>query len=160
VHRPRVGPPAAWLHAWECFFAACVGHARRALGESWAPLSVEFMHAAPADVSEHRRIFRAPVAFEQPVNAMSFLLADAERPLPTADPVLGRLLTGYAEEVVAQIPEPDSFVGRVRAAILDQLRGGEASIAILAKRLGTSRRTLQRRLGEAGTSHLKLVDEC
>ena len=160
VHRPRVGPPEAWRHPWECFFAASVGHARRAFGADWAPLSVELMHAAPADTSEHARIFGAPVRFGQPVNAMSFPLADAERPLPTADPVLGRLLTGYAEEVVAQIPIPDEFVARARAAILDELRGGDPSIASLARRLGTSRRTLQRRLGESGTSHLRLVDDC
>ena len=160
VHRPRVGPPEDWRHAWECFFAGAVGHARRALGADWAPLSVELMHAAPGDVGEHARIFRAPVRFGQPVNALSFRAADAERPLPTADPVLGRLLTGYAEEVIAQIPVPDELVGRARAALLDELRGGDPSIARLARRLGTSRRTLQRRLGEAGTSHQKLVDDC
>ncbi len=160
VLRPRVGPPEAWRHAWECFFAGSVGHARRAFGADWAPVSVELMHAAPDDGREHARIFRAPVRFGQPVNALSITSADAERPLPTADPVLGRLLTGYAEEVIAQIPVTDELVGRARAALLDELRGGEPSVAQLARRLGTSRRTLQRRLGEAGTSHLKLVDEC
>jgi AraC-like DNA-binding protein len=160
VHRPRVGPPESWRHAWECFFSGSVTHARRALGAEWSPLAVELMHAAPADTREHARIFRAPVRFSQPLNALSFRLADAERPLPTADPVLGRLLTGYAEEVIAQIPIPDAFVARARAAVLDELRGGDPSIDALARRLAVSRRTLQRRLGEAGTSHVKLVDEC
>src|SRR5262249_24071868 len=72
----------------------------------------------------------------------------------------GRLLTGYAEEVIAQIPIPDAFVARARAAVLDELRGGDPSIARLARRLGTSRRTLQRRLGEAGTAHMRLVADC
>jgi AraC-like DNA-binding protein len=100
------------------------------------------------------------VRFSQPVNVLAFRMADAERPLPTADPVLGRLLTGYAEEVIAQIPIPDAFVARARTAVLDELRGGDPAIATVARRLGTSTRTLQRRLGEAGTSHVKLVDEC
>jgi AraC-like DNA-binding protein len=159
VHRPRVGPPDAWRHAWDCFFAASVGHARRALGPAWAPLSCELMCSAPDDPGEHERIFRAPLRFGQPVNAMTFFTADAERPLPSADPVLGRLLIGYADEVVAQIPDPASFVGRVRAAIVDELRGGDPSVATIARRLHVSRRTLQRRLAASGTSQLRLVDE-
>jgi AraC-like DNA-binding protein len=159
-HRPRVGPANDWRHAWECFLAASVAHARRCLGPDWRPRAVELTHDAPADTREHARIFAAPVRFGCACNCLVFSSADAERPLPSADPVLGRILTAYADELVGQIADPDSFVGRVRSSLLEQLRGGDPSLAHIARKLSVSRRTLQRKLGEAGTSHQQLLDQC
>ena len=44
--------------------------ARQATGLDFAPVEVRFRHAAPADMREHRRLFRAPVRFRNAVNGI------------------------------------------------------------------------------------------
>ena len=34
---------------------------RMMIGSQWKPLEVQFAHQAPADISEHQRVFGAPV---------------------------------------------------------------------------------------------------
>src|ERR1700741_1518187 len=38
----------------------------------FAPAAVEFQHDAPADISEHLRLFRCPVQFNAPSNRLTF----------------------------------------------------------------------------------------
>jgi len=52
----------------------------------------------------------------------------------------------------------DPLVRRLRAAIPEVLCRGDASLAGIARRMGTSSRTLQRRLQESGVSYTDVVD--
>ncbi len=48
----------------EFILAAWLVTSRQATGVDFAPVQVRFPHAAPADVSEHRRMFGCPLKFE------------------------------------------------------------------------------------------------
>jgi AraC-like DNA-binding protein len=61
--------------------------------------------------------------------------------------------------LLARYPREDSLIERFRALTKDELKGGDASLEVLAARLGMSARTLQRKLRALGTSHQELLDE-
>jgi AraC-like DNA-binding protein len=52
-----------------------------------------------------------------------------------------------------------SLTGDVRTALRHAMSGGRPSIDKIAKSLGMSARTLQRRLEEAGTTYQRVLDE-
>jgi AraC-like DNA-binding protein len=154
VHRDSLPRPLA-----EFAMALLTIRVRQIAGSDLDPLAVEFVHPAPAGTAEHARIFRAPVRFGQPRTAMLLPRRVLDRPLLTAEPGLSRILEHHARDLLARVRSHGSLVGRAYQAVAESLRGGPATLDDVARRVGMSRRTLQRRLREAGTSHQALLEE-
>ena len=134
------------------FCAAQVG-----VGANWHPISVNFTHDAPADLSIHKRLFGCKLEFGSEFNGIVCRAADLDAPNPAADPAMAR----YAQRFVESLPpvnEP-SVVLDVRKAIYLMLPSGRASTEYVAQALGLSVRTLQRQLDEAGTSFTTMLGE-
>jgi AraC-like DNA-binding protein len=129
--------------------------ARQATGHQVVPTRVRFLHPPPRDLSLHREFFRCPLTFRADSNGFELRRADVARPLLNAQPGLLVVLEQHAEHLLAKSPRRDTFVAQVRAAILGELRTGSISAAAVAKRLGTSPRTLRRRLDADGTTYQK-----
>jgi AraC-like DNA-binding protein len=133
---------------------------RQLIGPDWRPRAVLFGHAAPRDTSEHERLLGARLRFGHRI-AMT-LVFDADvlaRPVPGADRRLLPIVERHLQELLAS---PDGGAGRldeVRNAIAETLCDGSPTIRVVAKRLGTSVRTLQRRLGEHGAVFTTLVED-
>lgn len=123
------------------------------------PSEVRFQHAAPADTSEHARIFRCPVLFEQADNALVFPKRLLTTPLGQADAQVRLMLDAYAERQLGEIRLGQSLLERARLELSRQLPQTGADLQQIAARLALSPRTLQRRLREAGLSFNQLVDE-
>jgi AraC-like DNA-binding protein len=138
--------------------AMIVVRGRLLAGTDWPLRSVAFAHARPASTAAHERLFRTAVLFEQPRDEIAFDAAFLSPPLPTADPVLSSVLERYAQSLVARLPVTGSVLDDARRAVAELLKDGDPSLEATAARLGASRRTLQRRLQEHGTSHHDLVD--
>lgn len=132
---------------------------RELTGVDWAPREVHFAHAEPAEVSEHARIFRAPVRFGRKLTKLVFDASVLALPLVAADPKLGSLLEQQAEALLANTPRHGAFADRVRRGIEEGLPGGDARVEAACRRLGVSARTLQRKLREEGTSFQELLEE-
>src|SRR5262249_24619482 len=66
--------------------------ARQAPGVNWNPLLVRFPHAAPADTSEHQRVFGCPLQFGQDRREMVFARELLELPMLEADAELQAIL--------------------------------------------------------------------
>jgi AraC-like DNA-binding protein len=125
----------------------------------FGPTVVEFQHAAPADISEHLRLFDCPVKFNAPANRLSFPSTFLSLPIARADASLCALLDRHAEELLVKYPPRDSLIDQVRNVIAEEFRGGEASLEHVADRLGLTPRTLQRKLQELGTSYNDVLDQ-
>ena len=125
----------------------------------FTPATVEFQHAAPGDLSEHRRLFNCPVRFGAPANRLSFPSSFLSLPIAKADASLCALLDRHAEELLAKHPPKDSLIDQVRSLIADEFRGGEPSLERIAAHLGVTPRTLQRKLQELGTSYNDVLDK-
>jgi len=119
------------------------------------PREVRFRHRQPRDVSEHGRLFRAPARFGMSASALIYDREALDTPLATADPRLCRLLVDHAEHLLAQRRAAGTAVDRARVILEHAI----VDLATLAKRMGTSTRSLQRTLRAHGTSYLVLVDD-
>jgi AraC-like DNA-binding protein len=132
---------------------------RMMAGSEWRPLEVHFEHEAPPRTSEHTRIFRAPVLFRCDGNAIVVEREFCDRQVPTADRRLYPILEDYLERQLENRPTENRFVVSVRTAIGNAMKDGEPKVTDVAKAIGVSVRTLQRRLGEAGVDYRALVDD-
>jgi AraC-like DNA-binding protein len=138
-------------------FVAVLSLIRRWTGESLTPRLVCVRHTRPANTSKHDRIFQCPVRFEQPFDLLVFDQDVLEMPLRTAQPDLGAYLEQQARAMMGQ--KPSDLVSLVRAAILEELPSGHASVSCVAGRLGMSIRTLHRRLEEHGLVYEEVANE-
>lgn len=131
--------------------------ARIGTREAITPVKVE-TQCALEPKNEYQEFFGV-VPKKTRTNRVTFSAADAHRPFLTAsesvwqsfEPELQRRLTKL--EASAPLPE------RVRSVLLESLPSGEASVDIVASRLGLSARALQRKLKPAGTSFKEIVNK-
>jgi AraC-like DNA-binding protein len=149
----------AQRHRCEALLTTITKIAERATGRTDAPLSVAFQHDEPRDTSEHRRIFRAPVSFGCPSGEIRFKAEILQAPVASADPNLSAVLDRHVRELLARLPASQRFTDRVRKALTDAFRSAPPTLAGLARRLGVSERTLQRRLREEGTTLQVLTED-
>lgn len=125
----------------------------------FAPTEVQFQHEAPADISEHLRVFKCPVKFGASQNRLLFPTSFLSMPIARADASLCAVLDRHAEELLAKFPPRDSLIDHVRNVIANEFRGGEPSLERIADHLGLTSRTLQRKLQEHGTSYNDVLDQ-
>lgn len=153
------GGLAAPRHTAEFLLAAWVRTGRLAAARDWSPLGVRFAHAAPGDVREHERFFRAPVVFSSGENAVRLGASVLALPCAGADAALAALVDRHAAWRLPPGPVPGTFADRVRGVLVELLRDGEPRAAATAARLKMSVRTLTRTLTAEGTSYRALLDQ-
>ncbi|HKD23985.1 MAG TPA: AraC family transcriptional regulator [Rhizomicrobium sp.] len=130
---------------------------RTVLGPRWKPYSVNFVHAAPPDLSVHRRVFGTTPVFGAEFSGIVCEGRDLDRPNPSADPEMAR----YAKQFVEAMPGASrrSIVQEVKKAIYLLLPQGRATIEQVAAGLGVNVRALQRQLSAAGEVYSDLLDD-
>jgi len=159
LRHTRPGGLAVPRQTAEFLLAIWVRCGRVATGTDWSPTELRFAHAAPSDIEDHRRFFRAPLRFSTAENALVLPTSLLELPCPRADPALLQLLDRYAGDRLDSAPKSDRLADRARAVLAGELRGSEPSAERLAGRLKMSRRTLNRALAAEGTSYRQLLDQ-
>lgn len=125
----------------------------------WRPREVWFQHAKPKDAREHGRIFRAPVKFGMPMNALLIDRRLLEIPLLNADPCVHAALTAAAEGVLARGLDDGSFAARVSRVVRDRLGNERLGLEAASRELGVGKRTLERRLKREGSSYRLVVEQ-
>jgi len=152
-----VGGPAQLRQAYELAIGVMFRLFRSVLGPRWRPLSVNFTHGPPGDLTVHRRVFGAIVEFNSDFDGLTCSRADLDAPNPSADPVLAT----FAERYVRTQPlaEQGSLAHDVQKAIYVLLPLGESSIGRVAASLGLNERTLQRRLDGEGAEFTQLLND-
>jgi AraC-like DNA-binding protein len=129
---------------------------RAVLGPRWRAQAVNFIHAAPSDLTVHRRIFGPICEFNSDFNGLTCRRADLDAPNPAADPLMAQ----FAERYVSSLPNASAGLvsQEVQKAIYLLLPTGGASIMSIAELLGLNERTLQRRLAAEGAEFGRLLD--
>ncbi len=80
-------------------------------------------------------------------------------PLRRKDPILHRVLEGRAESITPRAIAMDGLAIDVRHVLASRLANGEIEIDVVARHLGMSTRTLQRRLAATRLSYQELLEE-
>lgn len=127
------------------------------LGEDWNPASVCFKHARPISKARYERFFRCPIDFLHEFNGIVLRARDLDKKLPTSSPVLRRQIERYIKTIT--VAPSDIYVHRVTQVVAMALPRGEAKASIVARCLGTDRRTLNRRLARGGLNFSAVVED-
>ncbi|QPI74559.1 AraC family transcriptional regulator [Sphingobium sp. Cam5-1] len=154
IHDPRIWPRRQ--DAEYAVMATCE-LIRSCLTTPWWPIEVHFEHAAPADPGPLRRLFRAPILFDQPTNGLLLAKQDVERINRVEDRDLLHVLERHVTELLQVHLAEDSYAGRVEWLIAMYLDKRPITLEGIAAALGLPARSLQRRLAEEGTSLRQLL---
>lgn len=130
---------------------------RHCLGQDWAPLEVRFEHQTPEDPSEHERRYKAPVRFGRRTNAIAFRRRDLDARMPTQDPYLYSIIEPFLQSRCELLSNPEDFATVVRNEIMLNLDETPPSLSDLAKKLGMTSQSFQRRLRENDLSFQDLL---
>lgn len=133
--------------------------ARAATGREIVPLSLQLRHEAPRDPEPYRAIFRCRPVFGADRDILTLRAADLALPHPEASRNLLAIAERHAEAALLALPLGDDLLTALRRVVRARLPDGELSLGELARPLGLSARTLQRRLEAEGTTLRRLLDE-
>lgn len=136
---------------------------RVGLGDpSWTPQEVLLPQLADESPAERRLradIMGHDIRAGHPWAGIRFDAGLLKRPMTTADTMIENLMRHYGDLRLANLPEPGGEIAQLRREIARLLVKGESGIEPLARATGTSSRTLQRRLREAGMNYNDLQND-
>lgn len=144
--------PASLMGMELCFFVQLIRMATRS-------------HVVPLKVISPKKLvasdrfadfFGVPVSDGDAITVV-FSAEDAAIPFVTQNEVMWEFFEPDLRKRLAELNAEEGMSMRVRNALLEMLPSGQTSADELASRLLVSRRTLQRRLGEEGTSFKEIL---
>ena len=147
-----VEPPVSLVATELVFF---VQLARLATRDAIRPLAV-CTPRPPEPADDYAAYFDVPVK-KGPAHTITFAAADAARPFLTANEAMWRFFEPELEKRLSQLDQAAATSERVRAALLELLPAGNASVQTVSRKLGVSTRTLQRRLQEEGVHYQQVL---
>ena len=134
---------------------ACRDMARKRI----SPVRAEFMHARPNTSVAYDRYLGCAVRFHSEWDALVFDAKIAQLPVISADDKLLKVLERACRQILGPASRKKELVQQVRQLAAESLTRGGVHIDGIARDLGMSSKTLERRLGERGTSFSVLLDD-
>lgn len=123
-----------------------------------APLELRLSYPEAPYHALLRELVAGTIRFDGPTNEYRFPASFLAARVRNADPTLTSLVIAQHERELRRVAIDDSILSRVRDQVVRQLdRGAERSR--VARELGMSSRTLQRRLGELGVKYYDVVEQ-
>jgi AraC-like DNA-binding protein len=155
-----------WVHVEEALpmmlvdttFASLVTLAAHGIGAPVTPLYVELARRR-ADERMLEEAFGCPIRFDAPIDQLVIEERLLARPFVTRNADVVAMLVPALESALAETTSPRTIVDDVRALLRRGMTGERPSVEKVAHAVRMSPRTLQRRLGELGTSYQALLDE-
>jgi len=149
-------PPAR--QSAEGSLASMLAFCRWLTGKPLIPVEVYFQGPPPQAIEPYRDVFHAPLRFDAGCYGLLMRHEDLDIALPTANAELAQLHDRFAGEYLARFSD-SRVTHQVRQVLCRQLPQGEPRREAVAHLLHLSERTLQRRLGDEGTSFQQLLDD-
>ncbi len=143
----------------EATIASIASISRQVSGKDFDPISVYFKHPAPKQIADHEAYFGCPVHFESNRDALLVSWELLKAPNKVGDEGISSFFDSYLETEVPAFEHENSLEHKVRLQISRSLSEGVPIISDVARQLGMSGRTLQRKLSEQGYAFQALVDE-
>lgn len=154
-----------WMHASvtgadvvvDLTMAVILELGRRGTGRHIVPLRIEMTRSGPLSPA-YRKYFGCKITTGARRNAIALDGADLDRPFPGHNPELLAILTPALSSSLEEIESQSSISDKVKAVLKQRLASGKPDIADVARELGMSERTLQRRITDDGTSFRELLE--
>lgn len=142
--------PAPASH--ELCWALVAKHARELSTVPFRITRVDLAHPAHGDAAAYRAWFEAPVVFDAEVTQLVMPRTALDASIVSSDPTLLAILTRAADELLAKAPTDPLMTSQVKRVLHELLRTDEGHVEVVAKRLGLTSRSLQRRLKDERTT--------
>ena len=145
----------------EAIVIAGVDAVRQFVASPVMPLEVHVQHRRRARGLPLEDVFGCPVRYGADAMTVVFDEHVGRMRIRAHEPELASHIEEQAATLLGSLPMADgdaSLSSQVKHLLGDQLRSDEASSARLARRLGMSERTFQRRLADEGVSFSDLLD--
>ena len=155
-----------WVHAVEpepgilidLTFAYLLALGRKGTGQDIKPLRIDFARSGPK-TDLHADYFGCPVRFEAPCNKMVLRSSDMDRPFPGHNAEFLDLLTPALSAALGELRAESTIGEQVKVVLKRMLASGRPEVADVARDLGMSERTLQRRITDEGATFRALLVE-
>jgi len=139
-------------------FAFAIEIGRKGTGHDIAPVRVELVRDGPRS-DALGTYFGCPIRYGAPRNVLVLKSIDLDRRFPSHNVEFLELLTPALAARLSDLEVDGSFAEHVTRALKRSLASGRPSMATIARDLGVSDRTLQRRITEEGTTFRTLLDD-
>lgn len=157
---------SAWPYATEpepavatdVTFAMLLELGRRGTGQHVTPRRGEFVRTGPRD-EVYRAYFGCPIRYGASRNALVLKSTDLGRPFPGHNPELLDMLTPALTAALGEIDARSPIREQVKVVLKRCLASGRPELSGVARDLGMSERTLQRRITDEGTTFRDLLAE-
>lgn len=142
----------------EYFLSLVFAMCRANYGPGLVLESVSLRRPRPDNRQPYDALFGCPITFAAAEDGFVLSGQAADRPLPTANRELATTCDAILAKQLAELAGSD-LESRCKAWLLEQLTSGEPSEEALARAMGMSPRTLQRKLGELGLSYKEVLEK-
>lgn len=133
-------------------YVAAVSSLQGLIGTRHPPTLLTFTFPAPPFVQTYYEVFDCSITFDAPANRIGFPAALKSHAVATGDPGLKAAIRGYADALRARFEGEPPLTRRVMDAIVERMSPQAPGLPEVARALGMSERSLQRRLkGEGQT---------
>ena len=156
-----VADPALLQRRQDSEFAitAILMQLRQITGTELPPIRVDFEHPKPINTASHKRLFKCPIHFNQPVNRLHLPPEILPTPIPEGNERLYLALLPYLEHQRAARSTTDDLLSKVTRIIIAKLHQGAPTLTAVSSELGLSCRTLQRKLNGKGVEFSYLLED-
>ena len=143
----------------EATLASIMAISREVSSQPFQPDGVYLKHEAPGDTSRHEAYFECPVHFGSDKDALRVSTRTLDAPNKVGDASIARFFDTLLEAEVSTLDDTVPLERRVLDRVSTALSGGVPALSEVARGLGMSGRTLQRRLAAEASSFQAVVDE-
>ena len=155
--RPRSGAEDPAYEVADAVMALITRTCRLVTNRSFTLEEAHCRRPVPSDLWPYDRLYRCPIRFGAPEDALVFDAALLDQGLVMANPELARHNDEAVRAYLARVDQ-GSVVDQVRSHLAGRL-ADRPSPQLVARSLGMSQRSLQRRLHEHGTSYETVLGE-
>ncbi|WP_353646596.1 AraC family transcriptional regulator ligand-binding domain-containing protein [Mesorhizobium sp. WSM2239] len=139
-------------------FAFVIELGRKGTGQHITPVRIDFARPGPRS-ADHEAYFGCPIRYGARRNLIVLRSTDLDRPFPGHNSEFLDLLMPGLAAARSDLDAECTFSEQVKIVLKRNLASGRPEVAEVARDLGTSERTLQRRITEEGTTFRALLSE-
>lgn len=144
--------------AADAALASLVKLCRISYGDDFAPNSVLMKRESSDYEKELVEYFRAPIKFNNALAGFTFDATKLEKKLSSANAELAHNNDKIIMEHLAKLDRAD-IINQVKVVLVDLLSSGAVNEDMIASELHVSKRSLQRKLAQLGTSYKRVLEE-
>jgi AraC-like DNA-binding protein len=122
-------------------------------------LEVHVTHPEPAHRAAYDEIWRCPITFNAPVNAMRMDHTLSTHRVRLEPQYVFGVLSKHAEQLLQDLAASKTTRGRVESLLMPILHTGEIGMDAIAAKIGQSRQTLYRNLKDEGVTFEQVLDD-